>query len=179
MFGLPTVVFRMSCIAGPRQFGNEDQGWVAHFLYSALQGRQIYIYGNGRQVRDVLAVQDLLRAFESVYANRDATAGQVYNVGGGAQNAVSLLEVLDSIQNLLHKRVSYRFRPARPGDQQVYISDFTKLRQQVGWTPQISVQQTIENIRDWWKQNQSLFAPRVIPMPVNQPPSEVVPEVAS
>ena len=179
MFGLPTVVFRMSCIAGPRQFGNEDQGWVAHFLYSALQGRQIYIYGNGRQVRDVLAVQDLLRAFESVYANRDATAGQVYNVGGGAQNAVSLLEVVDSIQNLLHKRVSYRFRPARPGDQQVYISDFTKLRQQVGWTPQISVQQTIENIRDWWKQNQSLFAPRVIPMPVNQPPSEVVPEVAS
>src|SRR5213075_3538055 len=80
MFGLPTVVFRMSCIAGPRQFGNEDQGWVAHFLYSAMNDRPITIYGDGRQVRDVLAVEDLMRAFEGVRANLNKTAGQIYNV---------------------------------------------------------------------------------------------------
>jgi CDP-paratose 2-epimerase len=130
-------------------------------------------------VRDVLAVQDLLRAFERVYENQSQTAGQIYNVGGGAQNAVSLLEVLDSIQKLLHKRVSYRFRPSRPGDQHLYISDFSKLHRHVGWSPQIDVQQIIENIREWWNQNQALFAPKILSMPVSQPPREVVPEIAS
>jgi len=91
MFALPTVVFRMSCIAGPRQFGNEDQGWVAHFLYSALEGRSLTIYGDGRQVRDVLSVKDLVLAFERVRARMEKTAGQIYNVGGGIKNSVSLL----------------------------------------------------------------------------------------
>src|SRR5205085_466384 len=85
MFGIPSVVFRMSCIAGPQQFGNEDQGWVAHFLYSALQGNPIVVYGDGRQVRDVLCVYDLLRAFESARLNCTNTAGQVYKVGGGPE----------------------------------------------------------------------------------------------
>ena len=83
IYGLRSVVFRMSCIAGPRQFGSEDQGWVAHFLYSALQGKPLTIYGDGRQVRDILFVEDLLRAFEAAYANREKTAGQIYNIGGG------------------------------------------------------------------------------------------------
>jgi CDP-paratose 2-epimerase len=179
VFGLPTVVFRMSCIAGPRQFGNEDQGWVAHFLYSALQGKQISIYGDGHQVRDVLAVQDLLRAFEAAYQNREITAGQIYNVGGGAQNAISLLELIDAIEKLLHKRVSYRFRPGRPGDQPVYISDFSKLRLHVGWSPTITVRQTIEDIRDWWKQNPSLFVPSVPPIPSVSPSGhDVIREIA-
>src|SRR5437868_5362009 len=125
MFALPTVVFRMSCIAGPRQFGNEDQGWIAHFLYSALQDRTLSIYGDGKQVRDVLAVQDLVRAFEAAYQNRESTAGQIYNVGGGADNTISLLELIDRIEKLFHKRVRHRLRPARPGDQPVYISDFS------------------------------------------------------
>src|SRR5205823_13904552 len=90
IYGLRTVVFRMSCIAGPRQFGTEDQGWVAHFLYSALQGTPLVIYGDGRQVRDVLCVNDLMRAFEAVRA-KPASAGEIYNVGGGAENSVSLL----------------------------------------------------------------------------------------
>jgi len=179
MFGLPTVVFRMSCIAGPRQFGNEDQGWVAHFLYSAIQGKQISIYGDGRQVRDVLAVQDLIRAFEAVYQQRNTTAGEIYNVGGGARNAVSLLEVIDYIKTLLHKQVSFRFHPSRPGDQQIYVSNFSKLRQDVGWTPEIRVQQTIENICEWWRHNQALFATRVLSMPLKEPSSEVAPEAAS
>ena len=98
IFGIPAVVLRMSCIAGPRQFGNEDQGWVAHFLYSALSGVPILIYGDGRQVRDVLCVHDLLRAFETLRQNSGVTAGQIYNVGGGRGNTVSLLELMDLIQ---------------------------------------------------------------------------------
>src|SRR4051795_7788603 len=117
IYGLPTVVLRMSCIAGTRQFGTEDQGWVAHFVYSALQGEVLSIYGDGRQVRDVLAVQDLLRAFAAAYENRETTAGQVYNIGGGPNNATSLLELINAIERSLHVRLKYNFRPARPGDQ--------------------------------------------------------------
>jgi CDP-paratose 2-epimerase len=144
-----------------------------------MQGKQISIYGDGRQVRDVLAVQDLLRAFEAAYENRATTAGNIYNVGGGLQNAVSLLQVLDSIHHLLHKRPRLRFCPGRPGDQPVYISDFSKLQEHVGWSPEISVQQTILNIRDWWLKNQEAFAPRVLPMPIAPPQCEVAPEIAS
>src|SRR6266550_7351253 len=157
-FGLPTGVFRMSCIAGPHQFGNEDQGWIAHFLYSALQDKEICIYGDGRQVRDVLAVQDLVRAFEAAYERQETTAGQIYNIGGGPTHTISLLELIERIEKLLHKRVSYRFHEGRPGDQSIYVTDFTKLRQHVGWSPRISVPQTLENIHDWWKHNKQLFA---------------------
>jgi CDP-paratose 2-epimerase len=179
IYGLPTIVFRMSCIAGPRQFGNEDQGWIAHFLYSALEGRTISIYGDGRQVRDVLAVQDLLRAFAAVYENREKTAGQIYNVGGGAGNTVSLLELLQVIERMLHKQVNYRFFPARPGDQPIYITDFGKLQQHVGWSPRISVQQNIKNIREWWEGNQEYFAPAVFPLRPAKTPLEILGEVAS
>src|SRR5207248_3126257 len=120
MFALPTVVFRMSCIAGPQQFGNEDQGWVAHFLYSALQGNPVFIYGDGRQVRDVLCVHDLLRAFEAARLNSANTAGQVYNVGGGPENTVSLLELISEIRKLTRKTLEYQVCPMRPGDQLVY-----------------------------------------------------------
>ncbi len=100
IFGLPTVVFRMSCIAGPRQFGTEDQGWVAHFLYSALQGRPVIIYGDGRQVRDVLYIEDLLQAFESVRDRVETTGGEVYNVGGGLENSTSLLEIISEMERV-------------------------------------------------------------------------------
>src|SRR5262249_40826009 len=99
LFGIPTVVLRMSCIAGARQFGNEDQGWVAHFLYSALQKRQLTIFGDGKQVRDLLCVADLLQAFDAVRKTPTAY-GQVFNVGGGAANAISLLELIDHIEQL-------------------------------------------------------------------------------
>src|SRR5205085_1895143 len=139
------------------------QGWVAHFLYSALQGKPISIYGDGKQVRDVLAVQDLIQAFEAAYRHKETTGGQIYNIGGGAENTISLLELIQYIEKLFGKHVSYRFRPARPGDQPVYISDFSKLRQHVGWSPQISVPETIGNIYDWWKQNRRLLIPSVVP----------------
>lgn len=157
IFHLPTVVFRMSCIAGPRQFGNEDQGWVAHFLYSALKGEPISIYGDGRQVRDVLAVEDLMRAFEAVRAHSATTAGQVYNVGGGLENTTSLLELVEEIRALTGRRLDFDFQPVRPGDQAMYVTDFRKLQRDTGWMPQMTVPQILENMFEWWKENKELF----------------------
>jgi CDP-paratose 2-epimerase len=168
IYNLPTVVFRMSCIAGPRQFGNEDQGWVAHFIYSALQEKSISIYGDGHQVRDVLAVQDLVRAFAAARENRKTTAGQVYNIGGGVRNAISLLELVDAMEKSLHVRVRYRFCPARPGDQPVYITDFSKFSAHTQWAPQRSVSQTVDDISDWYKRNQALFEPTPFAVPASK-----------
>ena len=157
IYDLPTVVFRMSCIAGPRQFGTEDQGWVAHFLYSALRKERITIYGDGRQVRDVLAVEDLIRAFEGVRDNLAQTAGQVYNLGGGLRNATSLLELMDEIAKLTGQKLEYALQPLRAGDQPVYVADCTKLRQHIGWTPRMSVEEILVNIYSWWKQHSELL----------------------
>jgi CDP-paratose 2-epimerase len=177
IYNLPTVVFRMSCIAGPRQFGNEDQGWVAHFLYSALRGEPISIYGDGRQVRDVLAVEDLMRAFESARSHLSRTAGEVYNVGGGLKNATSLLELIDSIAAFTGCRLDYDLHPVRPGDQPLYVTDFGKLRRDVGWQPQMSLEQILETMYEWWKENKELFRPVAMPtrIPVHdlQPASGV------
>jgi CDP-paratose 2-epimerase len=162
IYRLPTVVFRMSCIAGPHQFGNEDQGWVAHFLYSALQDKLVTIYGDGRQVRDVLYVDDLVRAFEMVRENSEITAGHVYNVGGGAENSVSLLEVIDQIQQLTGKRQKYRLERPRPGDQLYYVTDYSKLEQHTGWRPHAGVGRTLESMYAWWKQNREVL-PAVLP----------------
>ena len=179
IYGIPTVVFRMSCIAGPQQFGNEDQGWVAHFLYSALQSSPIVIYGDGRQIRDVLCVEDLLRAFDAVRVNENNTAGQIYNVGGGADNTVSLLELMEEIRRLTGRRLQYQTCPMRPGDQLVYVSDFAKLRRDTGWQPQISLRETLEMMYAWWKRNRELFAaaPAVERVPAAQ--LEQVPGVAA
>jgi CDP-paratose 2-epimerase len=157
MFDLPTVVVRMSCIAGARQFGNEDQGWVAHFLYSALMKQPIAIYGDGRQVRDVLCVDDLLRVFEFVRENIETTTGEIYNVGGGAKNTVSLLELMDEIENLTGKRMEYQRDLPRPGDQLIYVTDHSKLTRHTGWEPTITVRQTLLRIYDWWKSNRTVF----------------------
>lgn len=177
MFALPTVVFRMSCIAGPRQFGTEDQGWVAHFLYSALENRPLTIYGDGRQVRDVLCVSDLVMAFEKVRAQIEKTAGQIYNVGGGPRNSVSLLEVIEMIECVTGRRVRSSLERPRPGDQLYYVTDFSKLTKHTGWKPSKSVPQTIQVIHDWWR------TPRItVPVPVTAFPKhtvEPVPEAAS
>jgi CDP-paratose 2-epimerase len=155
MFALPTVVFRMSCIAGPRQFGNEDQGWLAHFLYSALEERSVTIYGDGRQVRDILCVHDLVNAFERVRASLEKTAGQIYNVGGGMSNSVSLIEVIDEIEKVTGKRVHYTRERPRPGDQLFYVTDYEKLKKHTGWKPKRNVHQTLQAICAWWKEHKS------------------------
>jgi CDP-paratose 2-epimerase len=157
IYGLQAVVFRMSCVAGPRQFGTEDQGWVAHFLYSALQHKPVVIYGDGRQVRDVLCVHDLVRAFEAVRRHLPASAGQVYNVGGGANNTVSLLELIDIIEKQIGYRLEYTLEGNRPGDQLVYLTDYSKICRHTGWKPEIDLQKTLDLLRQFWEQNQGML----------------------
>jgi CDP-paratose 2-epimerase len=179
MFGLPTVVFRMSCIAGARQFGNEDQGWVAHFLYSALQDRPLIIYGDGRQVRDILCVDDLVRAFEGVRAHTCRTAGQIYNVGGGPRNAASLLEIIDRIEEITGKRPRFSRQPARPGDQLFYVTDSNKLRQHTGWEPRTGVRETLASIYEWWNGKREDPAPLPSPARLRVPLLRPLPGAAS
>jgi CDP-paratose 2-epimerase len=158
IYGIPAVVFRMSCIAGERQFGNEDQGWVAHFLYSALEQSPLTIYGDGKQVRDVLYVKDLLNAFEAVRRNATITAGQIYNVGGGVKNSTSLLELIGHIEQLVKRNVRFSYGQARAGDQLVYVTDCSKLERETGWRALTSVQQTLRRIYEFRMQNQSCFS---------------------
>jgi CDP-paratose 2-epimerase len=161
IYGLPTVVFRMSCIAGPRQWGSEDQGWVAHFMYSALQDSPITIYGDGHQVRDVLHVSDLVQAFESARLNSERTAGEIYNIGGGAKNAVSLLDVIQKIRRTTFRRLEFLHAETRPGDQQIYITDHSRFSATTGWAPTRSVEQTLSDIELFWHANRDLFLARV------------------
>ncbi len=166
MFDIPAVVFRMSCVAGPRQFGTEDQGWVAHFLYSALASRPVVIYGDGRQVRDVLCVDDLLRAFAAVRQAPSPADARIYNVGGGPGNAVSLLELIAEVQRLTGRKLQTVTDQRRPGDQLVYVTDISRIRHDTGWEPHVSLLQTLERIYDWWKRNRELF-PQAVPAPTS------------
>ena len=127
-YGLQTTVFRMSCIYGPHQFGTEDQGWVAHFLISALEDKPIVIYGNGKQVRDILFVEDLMDAFLLARKNIEQISGQVFNIGGGPSNTTSLLEILDIIKKKTGKDMDISFEDWRTGDQQYYVSDTSKFK---------------------------------------------------
>ena len=127
-YGLPTCVLRMSCIYGPRQMGTEDQGWVAHFVRRVLAGEPITIYGDGRQVRDVLYVADAVEAYLRAWAHIDEVAGCAFNLGGGPANAVSLLEVIAAIEGLVGRRAEVRFSDWRIGDQRYYVSDTRAVR---------------------------------------------------
>jgi CDP-paratose 2-epimerase len=160
IYGIPTVVFRMSCIAGPHQFGNEDQGWVAHFLYSALDQTPLTIYGNGRQVRDVLHVADLVRAFDCARANLAATAGNVYNIGGGAANAISLLDLIAAIERLTGRRIRYEHAQARAADQAVYVTNFQKFGRHTGWQPELSLSHVLSDLLAWRRQHPEFFQTR-------------------
>jgi CDP-paratose 2-epimerase len=148
-FGLPAVVFRMSCIYGPHQFGTEDQGWVAHFLIRAREGRPLVIYGDGKQVRDVLFVEDLVRAFCLARKNLPRLAGQVFNIGGGTERAVSLLELLEHINALEGRRPDVSFESWRPGDQRFYVTDTAKFRAATGWRPMVDVPDGLERLHRW------------------------------
>lgn len=151
IYDLPTVVFRMSCIAGPRQFGNEDQGWVAHFLYSVLRGQPITIYGDGYQVRDILHVSDLLDAMEAVAQRPTRVAGQVYNIGGGLARSVSIREMLIAIESVTGLRANLQYCPTRPGDQPLYVSDTTKLSSELSWNAKYGVPDILESILAFWE----------------------------
>ncbi len=158
IYGLPTIVFRMSCICGPRQFGTEDQGWVAHFLYSTIAKRSINIYGDGLQVRDVLHIYDLLDAIQAVRAHIGVTRGQVYNLGGGMARAISVLDMLRLIERETGQKCRLNFYDMRPGDQPLYITDFSKLTRDTGWKPKRSIDETLGAIHRFWRENRKLIA---------------------
>ncbi len=155
-FGLPACVFRMSCIYGPRQFGNEDQGWVAHFLIRALDGEPITIYGDGRQVRDVLFVDDLVDAYLTArdHLQRPERSGahlrgRAFNIGGGPTNTLSLMELVEHIERLHGRAPMLRFDAWRPGDQRWYVSDPRGFGQVTGWRPRTSVAEGLTRLYDW------------------------------
>jgi CDP-paratose 2-epimerase len=160
IYGLPTVVFRMSCIYGPRQFGTEDQGWVAHFIIAALTGRPITIYGNGKQVRDVLFVDDLVRAFRLAVKKIDRVAGEVFNIGGGRLNALSVWsEFSGFLATLRNEALAVSFEDWRPGDQPCYISDIRKAGDLLGWKPLVAKETGVRRLAEWVSANRALFIP--------------------
>ena len=150
IYGLPTVVFRMSCIYGPRQFGNEDQGWLAHLMIAASSGKPISIYGDGLQVRDALFVDDLVRAFRLAVKDIGATAGQVYNIGGGPANTISVWSEFGPIvAELLGAQPEVEFHAWRPGDQQCYVSDISKAAAEFGWSPEVDLATGLQRLWAW------------------------------
>jgi CDP-paratose 2-epimerase len=148
-FGLRSVVFRMSCIYGPRQFGTEDQGWVAHFLLRALRGQPITVYGNGQQTRDLLFVDDLVEAFVTARSRLEVCSGQVFNIGGGPANCASVLDVLERARSLVGSDVTLAFEDWRTGDQRYYVSDIRKFSRLTGWRPRVSVRSGLLQLTDW------------------------------
>ncbi len=154
-YGMRTAVFRMSCIYGTRQFGFEDQGWIAHFVISNLLKRPITIYGNGKQVRDILYVEDLVDAYDKFF--KSGIKHAVYNIGGGPENTLSLLEFIAMVESQTGIKMEYGFSAWRPSDQKVYISDISKISKELKWQPKISTNFGIKLLIDWVKENAGIF----------------------
>ena len=148
-FDLPTTVFRMSCIYGPHQHGTEDQGWVAHFMLRALRGRPITIYGDGKQVRDILYVDDLVEAFSLALSRRSEVAGRAFNIGGGAERVLSPLDLVDELERLERKRPLVSFEDWRVGDQRWYVSDTSAFEAATGWSPNTSRADGLRRLHAW------------------------------
>ncbi len=158
IYGLPTVVLRQSCIYGPRQMGVEDQGWIAWFIIAAVTGEKITIYGDGKQVRDVLFVDDLLDAYDAAIAHIAVAAGQVYNVGGGPERVMSVWADFGPIlARLLGREVPVSYADWRPGDQRIYVSDIRKAERELGWRPRVGVEEGIRRLYEWVVANKGLF----------------------
>ena len=149
MYGLQTVVFRQSCIYGPYQFGVEDQGWVAWFTIAALLNRPITLYGTGKQVRDILYVDDLVRLYDLAIANMHKIGGKAYNVGGGPRNTISLIELLAHLGRQMGKRIAPTMASARAGDQPVFVADIRRLKSELGWEPAMGVEGGWQGMYDW------------------------------
>jgi CDP-paratose 2-epimerase len=158
IYGLRSVVFRQSCIYGPRQFGIEDQGWLAWMTIAAVTGRRITIYGDGKQVRDVLHVDDLLNAYDAAIEKIDIAKGQIYNMGGGTRNVMAIwAEFGPILERLLGEKIEVDRADWRPGDQKVFYADFRKAKRELGWEPKIDLEEGIERLFNWVKENQELF----------------------
>lgn len=157
VFGVPTVVFRQSCIYGQHQLGVEDQGWVAHFIIKALFGKPITIFGTGYQVRDILFIDDLISAYDKVISNGKKVRGEIFNIGGGISNAISLLELIDLLEQKLGSQVKIEFKKKRLGDQDFYISNNNKLKTIIGWYPKIGIEDGLSQLIYWIKENKRII----------------------
>lgn len=157
IYGLRTIVFRQSCIYGYRQFGAEDQGWVAWFMIASQLGRPITIYGDGKQVRDILFIEDLLDAYDAGFAAGNEVAGRAYNIGGGVDNVLSLRELLAYIEKRSARKIPVGASDWRPGDQKVFVSDIRRARTELGWRPKFSCPQGLDLLYDWISQNREMF----------------------
>lgn len=158
IYDLPTVVLRQSCIYGPRQFGVEDQGWVAWMIIAAITGQPLTIYGDGKQIRDVLYIDDLLNAYDAAIAKIETVKGQVFNLGGGPKNTMSIwIEFGPLLEKMLGKKMVVSRGDWRPGDQKVFVADIRKAAEQLAWRPQISVEEGVGRLFAWVSENRKLF----------------------
>ncbi|MDQ3535788.1 MAG: GDP-mannose 4,6-dehydratase [Bacteroidota bacterium] len=155
-FDIKAIIFRMSCIYGHHQCGTEDQGWVAHFLISALKGNPITIFGDGLQVRDILFVEDLVNAFDIAYKNIDRLSGHAFNIGGGVENSISLQELIKDIEEIHGEEIMLEFGDWRPGDQKYYVSDIRKFHEMTGWYPKITAKEGVHKLYNWLKETQPI-----------------------
>lgn len=158
IYGIRTVVFRQSCIYGYRQFGAEDQGWIAWFMIASQLGRPIKIFGDGKQIRDILFIDDLLDAYDAAFVCGERAWGRAFNIGGGPGNTASLLELVNYIERRQGRNLKLSFGDWRPGDQKVFISDVRRAHTELGWTPRISCEQGMTMLYDWIADNLHMFA---------------------
>jgi len=157
IYGLKTVVFRQSCIYGRRQFGVEDQGWISWFCIAATTGRPFTIYGDGKQIRDVLWVDDLVDAYMGSIERLDAVQGEIFNIGGGPANTLSLLELVARLEHRLGRTLNPPHADWRPGDQRIFVADVCKAERKLGWSPKISPAEGVDRLLDWVAENRALF----------------------
>jgi CDP-paratose 2-epimerase len=157
IYHVRSVTFRQSCIYGPRQFGIEDQGWVAWFAIAAVLGQPITIYGDGKQIRDVLYVEDLVRAYEAACEHNEEVSGQAFNLGGGPTNTLSLLELIDLLEEQLQISLSLRWDGWRPGDQPVFVCNLNKAQRMLEWQPTVGVRDGVGRLVHWVRDNKELF----------------------
>jgi CDP-paratose 2-epimerase len=146
--------FRLTGLYGPRQFGGEDHGWVANFSIRAVLNKPITIYGTGKQVRDILYATDVISAFDSFYKTRKSG---IYNIGGGKENSISLLECIELIEEILEKKINVKYEPSRHGDLQYFICDISKARKELKWQPKVKPKEGVRKLIQWIKQNLHLF----------------------
>ena len=167
IYDLQTVVFRQSCIYGYRQFGLEDQGWVAWFIIAAQLGLPISIYGNGKQVRDILFIDDLVAAYDRAWQQIDKVSGKIFNVGGGPENTISLRQLIQLIKAEVDPALPVSYADWRPGDQRVYVSDIRKAYETFGWKPQISWEEGVRKLIRWVQNNQAMLEGMFSSLPHN------------
>jgi CDP-paratose 2-epimerase len=157
IYGLRTVTFRQSCIYGTRQFGIEDQGWIAWFCVAVVTGQPFTIYGDGKQIRDALWVEDLVDAYQAAYDRIDSVSGEVFNVGGGPTNTLSLRELVAHLESDFGRSLDPAYSDWRPGDQRVFVADIRKAESRLGWKPQVSTTEGVGRLIAWVRDNDHLF----------------------